>query len=205
LRHNPVVDIEFQPLEYCGWSGGCLKRNFRIVLLLKFEISKRNVKMKRLPVVLSFAVVFGCGFLCGTFRAVDPTTAQAQEELGVEEISNDTLIAYLKFRKGCIDLGDSLAAEDLNIPATEDINFFALSVGGIDAVRDLEEGRGVDPETFAAIYADRASPEVTQHFDVDDLGRVRYKGTVVRMYSKARLREIFQRRDQITIRAARNN
>jgi len=161
--------------------------------------------MRRLTAVVSLAVVFAAGYIFGHLGAVEPRTAAAQEQLGVEEISNDTLISYVKFRKGCRDLLDSLNAESLNVSATEDINYFALSVGGVDAVRDLEEGRGVDPETFASIYADRASPEVTQHLDTDDLGRVRYKGTVVRMYSRERLREVFQRRDQITIRSSRNN
>lgn len=78
-----------------------------------------------------------------------------------------------------------------------------LSVAGIDAVRDLEEGRGVDPETFAAIYADRATPEVTQNIDTDADGRKRYKGTVIRLYSKERLKEIFQRRDAVEIRGKR--
>lgn len=162
--------------------------------------------MKRLPVVLSFATVFGCGVVCGTFLQRELPVAQAaQQEIGVEEISSDTLTAYQKFRKACGDLEDSLVAESLNVRATEDTNFFALSVGGVDAIRDLEEGRGVDPETFASLYADRASPEITQHLDTDDLGRIRYKGTVVRMYSKERLRDVFQRRDQIAIRAARGN
>jgi hypothetical protein len=169
------------------------------------DSARGTLEMKSLSVVLTFAAIFGCGYLCGSFQGLQPESAAAQEQIGVEEISNDTLIAYLKFRKACSDLGDSLTAESLNVPATEDVNYFALSVGGLDAIRDLEEGRGVDPETFAAIYADRANPSITQHLDTDDLGRVRYKGTVVRMYSRERLREIFQRRDQIVIRASRND
>lgn len=160
--------------------------------------------MIRVGKFLAGAAVFGCGYVCGTFDAVDATGLQAvQEQKPVESISNDTLMAYQKFRKGSNDLSDSLTGESLNVSAVEGLNFFALSVGGIDAVRDLEEGRGVDPETFAAIYADRATPEVTQHIDTDAEGRKRYKGTIVRMYSKERLKEVFQRRDQVEIRGRR--
>lgn len=162
--------------------------------------------MKRLPRILLFAVVFGCGLLSGLLmRDTTPRAQAARQQVGVDEVSADTLVSYQKFRKASTDLSDSLNAESLNVKATEDLNYFAMSVGGIDAVKDLEEGRGVDPETFAAIYADRASPEVTQHIDTDELGRMRYKGTVIRIYSRQRLREVFQRRDQIGIRASRND
>ncbi len=158
----------------------------------------RNCKM------LAGAMVFGFGYLCGTWNAGMPQNLSAvQQQKPVEEISSDTLTAYQKFRKGSNDLSDSLAGESLQVSAVEGLNFFALSVGGIDAVRDLEEGRGVDPETLAAIYADRASPEISQHVDTDPQGRRRYKGTVIRMYSKERLKEVFQRRDQMEIRGAR--
>lgn len=148
--------------------------------------------------------VFGVGYVFGNFQGAETVRLQAvQEQSGVENISNETLQAYQKFRKGCYDLSDSLKGESLNVSAVEGVNFFALSVGGVDAVRDLEEGRGVDPETFAAIYADRANPEVTKNITTDSDGRKRYKDTIVRMYSKERLKEVFQRRDQIEIRGKR--
>ncbi len=162
--------------------------------------------MKRFGKLLAGSAVFAFGYTCGIFQAGSPADLQAVAQPDrkiVEAVSNETLEAYVKFRKGGSDLADSLRAESLNTVAVEGINFFALSVGGVDAVRDLEEGRGVDPETFAAIYADRASTEVTQHVDTDAEGRKRYKGAIVRMYSKERLREIFQRRDQIEIRSKR--
>ncbi|MFN8706776.1 MAG: hypothetical protein ACK50J_08860, partial [Planctomyces sp.] len=108
---------------------------------------------------------------------------------------------YQRFIKGSNELSDSLAAESLNTVAIEGSNFFALSVGGVDALRDLEEGRGVDPETFAAIYAGRASQQVTEHITTDGSGRKLYKGSIIRLYSRERLEEIFQRRDQMNNRS----
>ena len=82
-------------------------------------------------------------------------------------------------------------------------------------MRDLEEGRGVDPETFAALYAfedqelgatgkterifKRFGVDVSQHLDSDDHGRIRYKGKVVQMYSTDRLNQLFKRRDELQI------
>ena len=90
-----------------------------------------------------------------------------------------------------------------------------MSVGGIDVVRDLEEGRGVDPETFAALYAfeDQELPgtgrkervfkrfgvDVSQYLDTDENGRIRYKKKVVQLYSTERLNQLFNRRDELQI------
>lgn len=160
--------------------------------------------MKRLNVLAATTLIFGAGYVCGQMQVGEPELARAvvQEE-GVDSISNETLTNYQKFRKAATDLQASLQGENLNVGATEDPNFFALSVGGIDAVRDLEEGRGVDPETFAAIYADRVTTEVRAALDTDADGRIRYKGTVIRLYSKDKLNEIFNRRKQVDLRASR--
>lgn len=154
--------------------------------------------------IVAGLTLFASGYTLGLFRAAEPQRVIAdQQETGAEKVTDDTLLAYQRFIKGSNELSDSLASESLNTLAVEGRNFFALSVGGVDALRDLEEGRGVDPETFAAIYADRATPDVTQHIDTDAEGRKRYKKTVIRMYSKERLRDVFRRRDQMDIRSRR--
>ena len=79
-------------------------------------------------------------------------------------------------------------------PATKGMNSFLVSTGGGDAVSDLESGRGVDPETFAALYADLATDEVAQHLAKDEEGRLTYKGKLVRIYPIARLKERFTKR-----------
>ena len=73
-------------------------------------------------------------------------------------------------------------------------NSFLVSTGGGDAVADLESGRGVDPETFAALYADLATDEIAQHLAKDGEGRLTYKGKLVRIYPIARLKELFTKR-----------
>lgn len=158
--------------------------------------------MRSIGKLFASAALFGTGYLMGTWDSASPKPLTAvQQSTGAEDVTNDTLLSYQRFIKGSNELSDSLAAESLNTVAIEGSNFFALSVGGVDALRDLEEGRGVDPETFAAIYAGRASQQVTEHITTDDSGRKLYKGSIIRLYSRERLEEIFQRRDQMNNRS----
>lgn len=159
--------------------------------------------MQRIRMTLAAAGLLGAGYLLGQANTSPATLHAAAQQTDVTEISSDTLVTYKKTFRTTNDLADMMRAENLYDPASEGLNYFALSVGGIDVIRDLEEGRGVDPETFAALYADRATPEVSQHLDTDPNGRIRYKGTVVRMYSRDRLKEVFRNRDQLEVRSRR--
>ena len=65
----------------------------------------------------------------------------------------------------------------------------------MDAVADLDSGQGVDPVTFAGLYAGRAIQEVADHLSYDEEGRLLYKNKVVRMYSIERLKRLFAQQD----------
>src|SRR5580700_94704 len=80
------------------------------------------------------------------------------------------------------------------VPAIVGLNAFATSVGGVDAMADLESGQGVDPETFAGLYAGQATPEVAEHLAHDSQGRVTYKSRTVRLYNPTRLKQLFATR-----------
>ena len=131
------------------------------------------------------------------------------DEVQLPELSTESLLAYSRLERAVRDLDGFLRAIDFQKNAFIGINFFGVSVGGINALRDLEEGRGVDPETFAALYAGFAVPSVAKHLNLKkrlvtggrlDLqiesadGRLRYKGAAVRLYSRQRLSEMFARR-----------
>lgn len=113
----------------------------------------------------------------------------------------EVLTAYRNVTKSMRELNSLLSAGGQNTTVSSGLNFFAVSVGGVNAEQDLEEGRGVDPETFAALYADLASPKIAEHLDYDELGRLRYKKNVIRLYSRDRLRALFHERDRLDVRA----
>jgi hypothetical protein len=77
------------------------------------------------------------------------------------------------------------------------VNAFLVLCGGGDARADLESGIGVDPETFAALYAGQAIPDIADLLDRDEENRLTYNGQVVRMYSKARLQRLYAERTKI--------
>jgi hypothetical protein len=87
-----------------------------------------------------------------------------------------------------------LQDEKRYVPAILGLNAFATTVGGVDAIADLESAQGVDPETFAGLYAGQAVPEVAEHLAHDAQGRVTYKGRVVRLYNPTRLKQLFAAR-----------
>ena len=170
--------------------------------------------MRRIAVLLTGFGLFAVGFICGHLDSALPSTLNAQLDEPAQ-LTPDALIAYQKARKAVSDMNDTFVAAGFSTAAASDVNYFSVSVGGIDVMRDLEEGRGVDPETFAALYAfedqelgatgkterifKRFRVDVSQHLDSDDHGRIRYKGKVVQMYSTERLNQLFKRRDDLQI------
>ena len=138
--------------------------------------------------------LLGLGYVLGasgTF-ASKPLGAQgAPAEGGPSEDSRKKLQdAFVAIKAAA----ESLEQENLYVPATTMLNVFSVMAGGLNAKQDLEDGRGVDPETFAALYAGEAIPDIKEHLDHDDQSRLTYKGKVVRIYNKQRIKKIFQER-----------
>ncbi len=156
--------------------------------------------MQKLNLVLFACTIFGAGYLLGS---TDSLTTSQVDAAGPNQqrLAGEALLSYKRSRLEMDKLSSILSAEEKHRLATDGENFFALSVGGIDAMRELEEGRGVDPETFAALYAGRALSEISEHVETGDDGRIRYKGNIVRLYSRERLKEMFRLRDELLNRS----
>ena len=89
-------------------------------------------------------------------------------------------------------------------PAVTGLNAYAVLAAGVDAVEDLENGRGVDPITFAGLYSGLEIDEVTPHLKTDSNGRLTYKGKLVRMYPPERMKELVAKREAILTLTAGN-
>ena len=142
-------------------------------------------------------VLLGAGYVLGA-TLHSPAALHAQQDTPIDDYDDSLTLTINTLYGNLQELQKSLEAERKHSSAVDGPNAFALMVGGTDAVRDLEEDRGVDPETFAALYAGRAAPSVFPHLGTDDKGRVTYKGKVVRMYSRERLKRLYRRRDLLT-------
>ena len=98
---------------------------------------------------------------------------------------------------------DQLKLESRYEAATKGINSYAVMVGGLNAREDLESGGGVDPETFAALYAaayDIKKLNIKDEsladwlnvnlLDYDAEGQLTYQNKVVRIYPVSRLKKL---------------
>ncbi|MFQ5732947.1 MAG: hypothetical protein ACE5KM_13485 [Planctomycetaceae bacterium] len=143
--------------------------------------------------IVTVLTLVGFGYALGTMRLLEPSRAAAQQP-AAETADTKIKAAY----KALSDAQQALAQRGAFRGATQGVNAFAVTVGGVDAIRDLNEGRGVDPETFAALYAGEANDEVKKSLRMDDDRNVlTYKGKVVRMYSIDRLKKLFRKRDDL--------
>lgn len=148
--------------------------------------------------ILLTGSAFAFGVVCGFSKAPLQSTANAQGGGALEApLSEDAANQVRAVGRSISAAKDALEAEGRYKAATEIANPFLVLSGGGDALADLESDNGVDPETFAALYAGLASEEIQDDVSIDDEGHVRYKGKVIRMYSIKRLKELYALRAEL--------
>ena len=141
---------------------------------------------------LTLLTVFSVGYLAGTSNWMADSHLKAQP--ASDEVSEKIgeVFGALQAARGALD------QDGLYNPASKTLNATGILAGGVDAIADLESARGVDPETFASLYAGQATDDIAVELDKDELGRLTYKGKVVRMYSISRLKQMYQERIRYT-------
>jgi hypothetical protein len=160
--------------------------------------------MRRLLTCLAAFGLVGVGYLMGAAGLPSPSLLLAQADKkaeqpgeGAPDITGPSEEAQAKIKaadealKAALEI---LVQEDLYVAATTGINSLAVTAGGVNAVKDLESGRGVDPETFAGLYAGLATDEIAAHLERDADGRLIYKGKLIRMYPISRLKSLYASR-----------
>ena len=138
--------------------------------------------------ILTVLVLVGAGYLLGSLQLFPPQKVQAQAA-DMETPEEKIKLAYRALKEA----QDMLVARGRNRAAINGVNTFAVISGGVDAVRDLEEGTGVDPETFAGLYAGQATDAVAGKLKMVK-GRLTYNKKVIRMYSIKRLKKLYRQR-----------
>ena len=142
--------------------------------------------------ILTVVTLVGFGYLLGTTGVFQPEPVQAQP------LGADTPEAKVKEAYKVLDTAQQMLVNNGRYRAAiNGVNTFAVTAGGVDAIRDLEEGTGVDPETFAGLYAGQATDAVAAKLKTDEKGRLTYDKKVVRMYSIERLKKLYRQRAEI--------
>jgi hypothetical protein len=117
-----------------------------------------------------------------------------QFEAPSEDTAKKIVVAYDSMRAAM----EGLKQEQKYVPATKSLNPYSVMVGGLDVVADLESGRGVDPYTFAGLYAGDATDEIAAQLTKDEDGRLLYKNRVIRMYPISRFKKLEGQRITLT-------
>ncbi|MGD9855287.1 MAG: hypothetical protein AB7U20_10090 [Planctomycetaceae bacterium] len=152
--------------------------------------------MRRFPDILVGLAVFGVGCLIGSGELTFPSRVQAQPVVAdaPPDISPASIAKIKEARYALQAAMDSLRSEGKYEAITTDMNAFLILSGGGNAREDLESGRGVDPETFAALHAGLAAPDIADHLGYDESRRLTYQNKVVRMSSVSRLQQDYNHR-----------
>ncbi|MFO1094128.1 MAG: hypothetical protein U0992_12575 [Planctomycetaceae bacterium] len=142
------------------------------------------------------AGLVAAGYVLGASGALELRSTGAQDP-AAPEVAKETSDKIRAANNALRDAADALRSEGRYEAITQDVNSFLVLGGGGNARLDLESGTGVDPETFAALYAGGAIPEIADHLEFDPDNRLTYNGTIVRMYSKARLQRMQAERTKL--------
>src|SRR5262245_30858739 len=130
--------------------------------------------MRTSVAVTGGAALLFLGYAMGSAQLFAPAAVLAQTETekpastsGVE-VSDETK-AKIKAAADALKVAmDALIEEGKYVSAIKGVNAFAVLSGGGNALRDLQSGAVVDPETFAALYSDLATDAVAKDLSRDD-------------------------------------
>ena len=150
--------------------------------------------MQRIGKTFAIVALLAAGYVAGSTGLLSPSDLSAQGAAAPQGPSEDSVEKITSGYDTIKAAAAALKREGRYETATRGWNLFAVSVGGLDVKGDLEKGRGVDPETFAALYAGLATNDIQEHIERDSQGRVTYKGKVVQMYPIRRLTQLFKER-----------
>ena len=142
------------------------------------------------------AGLVAAGYVLGATGALDLRLTGAQEA-AEPEIPKETALKVKLAGNALRDAADALRTEGRYNSITQDVNSFLVLSGGGNALEDLQSGAGVDPETFASLYAGGAIDEIADQLEFDEDNRLTFNGQVVRMYSKARLQRALAERTKL--------
>jgi hypothetical protein len=139
------------------------------------------------------------GYVAGSWQAFEPRSLWAQGAADTApELSTEAQTKIRAAADALRSAADALINDQKLTPATKGLNTFAILSGGRNVIDDLENGAIVDPETYAALYADLAVDQVAVHLGRDETNRLTYKGKVIRIYPVKFLMDRYRARAEFT-------
>ena len=145
---------------------------------------------------LLFAAALLAAFAAGRLAGPAPAAAVAAAAPAVQPAGpDDAVISQIKTGHDALRRAQSnLEQTGAYVPAANGVNAFITMAGGYDVLGSLQSGRGVDPETYAALEAGYAPQAVLTDLGRDPNGRLTYRGELIRLMSRETLRSLYLRR-----------
>ncbi len=158
------------------------------------------MKFKTLAFGLAMLTV---GYWCGSGALPVQSSLTAQD--GDTGLSDDAATKVQTAHEALKAAMDALQLDGKYEGLSEFPNAFLILSGGGNAMQDLQDGLGVDPESFAALYARNVKPEVKEALTTDEQGRLLYNDQLVRLYSRSRLEKMFAERTKHSLIGGNKN
>ena len=152
------------------------------------------MKFKTLAFGLAMLTV---GYWSGSRCFPEVSMLSAQD--GDSGLADGTALKIKEAHESLKSAMDALQQDGKYEGLSETPNAFLVLSGGGNAVEDLASGQGVDPESFAALYARQVKQEVLDALTVDEQGRLLHNEQLVRLYSKSRLEKTFAERAKLSL------
>jgi hypothetical protein len=137
------------------------------------------------------------GYLCGSGGLSLQQNLTAQD--ADSGLSADTATKVQLAHESLKAAMDALQQDGKYEGLSESPNAFLILSGGGNAMEDLQSGSGVDPESFAALYARNVKPEIKDALTTDEQGRLLYNDQLVRLYSRSRLEKMLAERAKLSL------
>ena len=152
------------------------------------------MKLKTLAFGLAMLLM---GYWAGSGTSPQLSALTAQD--GDSGLSDETAVKVQAAHEALKSAMDALQQDGKYEGLSEGPNAYLILSGGGNAMEDLSSGLGVDPESFAALYAKQVKPEVLDALTTDDQGRLLYNEQLVRLYSRTRLEKTFAERAKLSL------
>jgi hypothetical protein len=165
----------------------------------KIEPPRGEQAMQAGKMILFGAAMLALGYLAGAAGLFDSRTAFAQPDDAAAAAGpgKDAENKIRNVQNALQEAMEQLRQDSRYNTITDGVNSFLILCGGGDALQDLESGNGVDPETFAALYAGKATPEIKEQLGTDDEGRLTFHDKPITIYSRKRLERLYAERLRI--------
>jgi hypothetical protein len=148
--------------------------------------------------MLAFGLaMWSCGYFIGSGDLPRVPALTAQEDAA--GLSQETSIKIQAAHEALKSAMEALQQDGKYEGLSETPNAYLVLSGGGNAKDDLNSGQGVDPETFAALYARQVNQDILDGLTVDDQGRLLHNDQLIRLYSKSRLERTFAERVKLSL------